>query len=233
LENTIAAALNEGNVLVDPIVTVSVVEYRSRPIIVAGAVRNPTTFQAEGQIMLLDAILRAGGIADNAGSEILITHSVTIAGNESAAVTQRVLVRSLLDVNDPDANLKLQAGDIVRVPLAGQVYVVGDVNKPGAFYITGGSDSSVLKVLALSGGLSPFSSHTAYIYRIESGHTERSEIPIKLKKIMDRKSPDATLMANDILYIPDASGRRIGAKALETSLGLSVSAANLAMYATH
>jgi DNA-directed RNA polymerase alpha subunit len=41
---------------------------------------------------------------------------------------------------------------------------------------------------------------------------------------MDRKSPDVALMANDILYIP---GKRISTKVLETSLGMSVGAANL------
>ena len=49
--------------------------------------------------------------------------------------------------------------------------------------------------------------------------------------MMKRKSADVQLTADDILYIPDATARRIGAKALETSLGLSLGAASLAIYA--
>ena len=48
LEKAISADLIDEQVLVDPIVTVSVVEYRSRPINVVGAVRNPVTFQDTG-----------------------------------------------------------------------------------------------------------------------------------------------------------------------------------------
>lgn len=230
VEKAITNALVGNNVLVDPVVTVSVLEYRSRPIIVAGAVRTPITFQDDGTVTLLDALSRAGGISENAGAEILVSHRPVAA--DGKGVTEHIAVRSLVDLNVPGANLELQAGDIVRVPLAGQVYVVGDVNKPGPFYITDGSESSILKALAISGGLSAFSSHTAYIYRVESGRTDRTEIPIKLKEIMQRKSPDVPLMANDIFYVPDATGRRIGAQALATSLGLGVGAASVVVYAT-
>jgi polysaccharide export outer membrane protein len=53
LENAIAAALIDEHVMVDPIVSVSVVEYHSRPITVTGAVKSPTTFQATGSVSLL------------------------------------------------------------------------------------------------------------------------------------------------------------------------------------
>ena len=39
-------ALRDGQILVDPVVTVTIVEYFSRPISVMGAVRKPATFQA-------------------------------------------------------------------------------------------------------------------------------------------------------------------------------------------
>src|SRR5437764_850445 len=45
LESTIAAALTEEDLIVQPLVTVQVVEYASRPISVTGAVRKPLTFQ--------------------------------------------------------------------------------------------------------------------------------------------------------------------------------------------
>ncbi len=41
LEKSITSALISENILVNPVVTVSVVEYRSRPITVAGAVKGP------------------------------------------------------------------------------------------------------------------------------------------------------------------------------------------------
>ena len=60
LEKAIAGALIRDHVLVDPVVTVSIVEYQSRPITVAGAVRMPLTFQA-WQKTSKPAIVSAGG----------------------------------------------------------------------------------------------------------------------------------------------------------------------------
>jgi len=230
LEDAITKELIDEMVLVQPIVTVSVVEYRSRPITVSGAVKNPSTFQAVGTMTLLDAISAAGGLTENAGSEILISRRPP-AGDVSAPITtQRIRVSSLLDGEDPAVNLTLEGGEYIRVPVAGEVYVVGNVKKPGSFYITDGAESSILKALALSGGLDSYSKHIAYIYRVEDGKPGRSEIPIELKGILDRKIPDVPLEANDIFYVPDAEGRRISAKILESSLGLSLSVASLLLY---
>jgi len=232
LEDAITKELIDEMVLVQPIVTVSVVEYRSRPVTVSGAVKNPSTFQAVGTITLLDAISTAGGLTENAGSEILVTRRPP-AGDVSAPITtQRIRVRSLLDAEDPAVNLTLEGGEYIRVPAAGEVYVVGNVKKPGSFYLTDGAESSILKALALSGGLDSYPKHIAYIYRVEDGKPGRNEIPVELKDILDRKTPDVPLEANDILYVPDAEGRRISAKILESSLGMSLGVASLLLYTT-
>lgn len=233
LENAIAAALTKGNVLVDPIVTVNVVEYRSRPITVVGAVKNPLTFQETGTVSLLDAISRAGGLSENAGSEILISREEIGTDGKSATLVQRIPVRGLLDGVDSSLNLTLRGGEEIRVPEAGRVFVVGDVKKPGAFYITDGSESSVLKALALSEGLDTFPAHTAYIYRREGGAGNRNEIPVELKKIMNRKAPDVALRADDILYVPNARGTKAGLKVLEESLGIGAVMGTALIYVYH
>jgi len=233
LENAITTALTNENVLVDPIVTVSVVEYRSRPITVVGAVKSPLTFQATGTVTLLDAISRAGGLAENAGAEILVSRQPSGMSDKSVTLVQRIPVYGLMGGDNPSLNLQLEGGEEVRVPEAGQVYVLGDVKKPGAFFITDGSESSVMKALALSEGLDTFSAHKAYIYRLEAGSSGRNEIPIELKKIMDRKSPDVPLLANDILYIPNATGARASLKVLETSIGIGAALGAAMIYVYH
>jgi len=220
LEKAITTALTAENVLVDPIVTVNVVEYQSRPITVVGAVKTPLTFQATGTVTLLDAISRAGGFSDHAGSEVLVSRPSTGADGHAATLVQRVPVQGLIDGEDSSLNLTLQGGEEIRVPEAGRVFVLGDVKKPGAFFLTDGSESSVLKALALSEGLDSFASHTAYIYRREGGTGDRNEIPVPLKKIMDRKAPDVALKADDIFYIPSKNGTRASLKVLEASAGV-------------
>jgi polysaccharide export outer membrane protein len=80
-----------------------------------------------------------------------------------------------------------------------------------------GAESSVLKVLALAEGLAPLASKEAFIYRREASGS-KNEILIPLSRIMERKAPDAILLANDVLYIPDNRGKRLGLAALEKLL---------------
>jgi polysaccharide export outer membrane protein len=230
LEQAITTALTEEDILVTPIVTVSVVEYRSRPISVVGAVKLPLTFQATGKVTLLDAISQAQGLTENAGAEILISRPVPDADGAMNTLVQHVPVKDLLDAVDPALNIPLQGWEEIRVPEAGRVFVLGNVKKPGAFLITNGSESSVMKAIALSEGLDTFSGHWAYIYRTDSGAGARREIPIELKKIMHRTAPDVALRSNDILYIPNASGLKGSMKVLEASVGVGAAISSALIY---
>ena len=73
LETAIAESLAGEDLIVEPFVTVTVIEYASRPISVTGEVRRPLTFQAVGPVTLLDAVARAQGLTFEAGSEILVS----------------------------------------------------------------------------------------------------------------------------------------------------------------
>jgi len=217
LENAVAKALQDEQIIVDPFVTVTVAEYNSHPISVAGAVKQPLTFQATGPVTLLEAITRAGGLAPEAGPEILVTRTQPGPDGAMSALVQRVLVKGLIDAADPALNIVLTGGEEIRVPESGKVYVIGNVKMPGAYPMGDGTESTVLQMLALSQGLMPFAAKEAYIYRRE-GNGSKNEIPIPLTKIMERKAPDTPLLANDILYVPDNKGRRMTMGALEKLL---------------
>jgi polysaccharide export outer membrane protein len=198
LETAIASALKAGEILVNPIVKVTVVEYHSRPIAVMGAVRKPVTFQAEGTVTLLDAMARAEGLSDSSGTDILVTREGEII---------RITVKALIQDADPAANLVLTGGEEIRVPAAGTITVVGNVQRPGAFPVREAGDHSIMKLIALSEGLLPYAEKIAYVLRRdEAGVT--AELPIELDKIMKRESPDITLRAGDIFYVPDNKKRR-------------------------
>ena len=72
LRDEIAATLRAQHLLVNPVVDVSVVEYRSRDVTIAGAVKTPTTIQEIGNLRLLDALSQAGGLLPEAGPEIIV-----------------------------------------------------------------------------------------------------------------------------------------------------------------
>ncbi|MFN7997947.1 MAG: SLBB domain-containing protein [Bryobacteraceae bacterium] len=219
----IATALEAEHLIVGPFVTVTVVEYNSHPISVAGAVKTALTFQASGPITLLEAVTRAGGLSPEAGPEILISRPLPEPGS-----IQHIPVKGLIDRADPELNITLTGGEEIRVPEAGKIFVLGNVRRPGAFRLADGTESTILEVLALSEGLAPFAAKEAYIYRPETaGH--KTEIPIQLSRIMDRRSPDLPLLAGDILYIPDNKGRRLTIGALEKILTFGTTAGATAL----
>jgi len=221
LENKIAGALTEEEILVEPAVTVTIAEYHSRPISVMGAVRRPVTFQAIGKIPLLEALARAEGLSADAGPEILITRPGVGA---QPAKLERIKVNGLIDAADATQNVMLEGGEEVRVPQVGRVFVVGNVKKPGAFRIEDGYGLTVLKALAIAEGLEPFASKQAFVYR--RGDGKNQEVPVDLRKILDRKSPDVTLAANDILYVPDNRKQRVTMGVLDKTVGFATSTAS-------
>ena len=207
LEAAIKAALVEEEILVSPVVTVTIAEYHSRPISVSGSVKMPVVFQAEGPTTLLEALARAQGLTNEAGREILVSRGQSDPDGKSIMLTRRIPVRSLFDDADPALNVILTGGEVIRVPEIGKIYVMGNVKKSGSFPVQDGYDTTVMQMLALAEGLAPFASKQAFIYRRE-GAGLKNEIAVPLDKIMKRQSPDVTLTANDILYIPDNSGKR-------------------------
>jgi polysaccharide export outer membrane protein len=198
LEAGLREALKSGEILVDPVVKITVVEYHSRPIAVMGAVRKPLTFQADAAVTLLDALARAEGLTNDAGSEVLLTRATGV---------EHISVKRLLNDADPSANIVLTGGEEVRVPEAGKIFVVGNVKKPGGFPIRDAGDNTVLKLVAMSEGLLPYAQKVAYVVRRQQSGPPQ-EIPVELDKIMQRKTADLPLEIGDILYIPDNKSRR-------------------------
>jgi polysaccharide export outer membrane protein len=222
-------ALIKENIMADPTVNVSVLEYRSRPVSVVGAVNRPLTFQATGQTTLLDAIARAGGMSPTAGSSIIVTDNhVSPEAAASGTLQSNVKIiptKYLLGSADPKYNIRLIGDEEVRIPEASKIFVAGDVKKPGMYPMQNDNETTVVKAIALSGGLDSYSAHVAYIYRSRPSGGEREEVQVPLKDILSHKAPDMTLAADDILFIPTANGRKLTARVISDLAALGGAAA--------
>ena len=217
LEITIAAALKSEEILVDPVVTVTIAEYHSRPISVMGAVKRPITFQATSPVTILDALARAEGLTAEAGPLVLVTRFQARTDGGPATSVQRVPVSALIDTPNPEMNVMLSGGEEILVPVIGRVFVVGNVKRPGAFGLREAGEGTVLQMVALAEGLAPFAAKQAYIYR-RGADGSRTEVRVELESILQRKNPDVAVLPDDILYIPDNKTRRLTATALERIL---------------
>jgi polysaccharide export outer membrane protein len=223
LRDEIATALRAQHLLVNPVVDVSVIEYRSRDVTVAGAVKTPTTIQELGNLRVLGALSQAGGLLPEAGPEIIV--------EQANGGLQRLSVRDLFDGLHPQLNIPILAGAQIRVPQCERVFVVGNVKRPGAFPFQNLEDTTVLQLLALSGGLDSFSRNKAYIYREQQGSAQKTEIEIPLRRILDRKAEDVKLAANDILYIPTNGKLKASATVVNHVTGIGNTAVSAAIWA--
>jgi polysaccharide export outer membrane protein len=84
------------------------------------------------------------------------------------------------------------------------IYVLGAVNKPGAFPLTGYQRVTVLQALALGEGLQSTASRgNAFIIRHDASG-QRLEIPVDIESVLEGQGLDPALEANDIVYVPNS-----------------------------
>ncbi len=235
LEEKLAELLQSNGLVSHPQVTIFVRERRSQPITVIGAVAHPLVFQAMRQTTLLEVLSEAGGIASDAGGTVIVTRAApqptpvepgSLAGSSDAAsppVTFTISLSDLLDSGDSKFNIPLLSGDVVSVPRAGVVYVVGAVDKPGGFVLANDREQmTTMKMLALAGGLkSTAKPHHAVILRKNSDTGQHKELNVDLGKVLDRKIEDVRLYPSDILFVPDSSGKKALHRAGDIAIGLA------------
>jgi polysaccharide export outer membrane protein len=142
---------------------------------------------------------------------------------ESVVLT--VNLNDLINTADPKYNIPLEGGDVVMVPRAGIVYVIGAVSRPGGFVLSNDQEQmSTLKLLSLAGGLlhTARSEHAVILRKDSTG--QQKETQVDLKKILQRKTEDVALHPSDILFVPESGGKRAVIRATETALGIGTAA---------
>jgi polysaccharide export outer membrane protein len=236
LQDKLAELLQMNGLVSNPQVTVDVKEQHSQPITVIGEVNHPMVFEAVRSTTLLEVLSEAGGIAPDAGNVVLVTRNGSVAAaadttpaatngggaDASAPATFTINLDDLLNTGDPRFNIPLEGGDVVSVPRAGIVYVVGAVLRPGGFVMQSDhQEVTTLKALSLAGGLtSTARSSKAVILRTNKVTGEKEQLPVDLKKVVDLKGPDVALLPNDVLVVPDSASKRAWDKTGEVMLSL-------------
>jgi polysaccharide biosynthesis/export protein len=237
LSEAIDGALREQGLISHPDVLVTVDSSPLNSVAVTGSVVKPGTYPVYGETTLIDAVSDAGGLTDDAGgTAIVMRHARTdpladpaSAGNSADAGADpkiiRVPIRRLLDTGDQQDNIPIYPGDSIDVLRAGIIYVVGAVNHAGGFAMTGETNQlTVLQAVALAGNVT----HTAvtkqsYIIRADAqsagGH---EQLPVNLKEILAGKAPDQKLVAGDILFVPDSTGKQVLSRVVGVATTLAI-----------
>lgn len=208
------------NLLLEPHVTVFIVEYASQGATISGEVRQPGIYPTLGRRRLLDMIAIAGGISATAGKSASIirrddpTHPLTVALQMSAA--------HLAAQQNPD----ILPGDTIVVSKAGVVYIVGDVARAGGFLVDNNERLSTAQALALAGGANRTASlsKTRLIRKVEGG---REEYTLDLAKLLKGQQADLQLNDGDIIWVPSSQVKTFGYRGIEAAIAIT---SGLAIY---
>ncbi|MGB2670160.1 MAG: polysaccharide biosynthesis/export family protein [Candidatus Acidiferrum sp.] len=286
-EQKIAEVLEADGLVTHPEVSVTVKERKSKPITVVGAVAHPLVYQADRQVTLLEVLAEAGGLANDAGDEVIITRparqmafddsepsanapvgaapaksqsiksqsapaaappaasyssgttgeppelpaansssaqstdAAAVPASSSATDTITVNLYQLMEAGNIKNNILLQAGDVVTVPHAGIVYVLGAVARPGGFVLTNDREQlNTLKILALAGGFTQTAKTDHAVVIRKDAQGQQHEVQLDLKKILKREAEDMQLQPSDILYVPDSAAKQALLKSLEFGIAL-------------
>jgi polysaccharide biosynthesis/export protein len=182
-------------------VEIHVREFRSRPISLIGAVKEPGPLPYSGRWTLLEALTAAGGMAEGHGDVIYVLRRAENGLTDQVTVS----VSDLMVKADPDANLPLFANDLVNVPPAEKVvvYCLGEFAQAGALTFDGGERVTLLAAIAHAGGLSDRAARMIQINR--KGADGRSEeLQVDYKRVLAGKDPDIELRAGDVLVAKES-----------------------------
>jgi polysaccharide export outer membrane protein len=213
--------LSDGGFIKSPHVTVNVDQSASQGVSLLGEVSRPGVYPVVGEPRLYDVISTAGGFTSSAGQSITVTHR-----NQSDKPVTVPLSRKLAD--NPTTNISVSPGDTILVHKADVVYVVGEVGRPSGFLMDN-ENLTVLKAIALAGGTTPTAKlNGAKIIR--KGPNGMTETPIELKKILQAKAIDVPMKADDILFVPSSTGKKVMARTTEVAVQAATAVSIVAIH---
>jgi polysaccharide export outer membrane protein len=188
--------------VINPQVTVFILEYKSKRVSILGAVERPGTYELLGRQTLMSMISQAGGMTRDAGSEIIVIRQP--AGGAGTSI--RISIDDLFVKGDAKLNIALEPDDIINVPVdkVVTIYVFGQVKSPGALQVKRSSLPTLTQAIAQAGGFSDRASRGSVKIRRKNAAGKDIEINVNVRNVLRGKAKDVPLMENDTVYVPES-----------------------------
>jgi polysaccharide export outer membrane protein len=198
----------------NPQVDVFIKEYHSKQVAIIGAVNDQGRYELQRRVRLLELLSYAKGPTEKAGQTINIVHAPPAlpcqkpeTGNEDIGAISSYRLSETLAGN-ARANPYLESGDIITVPEADQIYVVGNVQTPKTIPLT--EPITLSRAIAMAGGLRQDSKKDKVrVVRQEPGSQTKREIIVDLSAIEKKRADDLALLPNDIIDVPASAGKSL------------------------
>lgn len=182
-------------------VSVQILEARSRPITLIGAVASPGNLAFPGRWTLLDALAAAGGLASNHGELVYVLRRAENGLTDQIAIR----VDDLLLRNLPEVNVPIQANDLINVPARVEIsiFCLGEVRNPGEIRFESSERITLLAALARAGGLTDRASKKIRLKRRDGGSLAEEEI-VDYRRLLAGKEPDPVLEEGDVIVVKES-----------------------------
>lgn len=214
---------------VDPEVSVTMTEYRSQQVSVIGAVTVSGIQVLQGSKTLIEVLSQAGGLRADAGPLVRVTRDlkwgrlpVSGAHDDSSGEFSiaEINAQSLLASTNPAQNFVMRQSDVVSVPKADIVYVLGEVKKPGGFVLSARQEISVLEALSMAEGFQPKASakRCRILRASDLPGKPRKEEAVDVRQILDGKAIDIKMRPDDILVVPNSASKNAAIRGLEAAI---------------
>lgn len=199
IQETIVARL-QADFLNDPQVMVKISEYRSRPVSVVGAVKNPGPIENSFEVDLLQALSLAGGVQENAGPRILIMRKASTG----VGSTLEIDLDDLLYEGNPILNIPIFPGDTINVPIEqlDSVFITGEVKAPGEYEFSRRDHLTLLQLISKAKGFTDYAKQRRVMVRREREDGGFREFKVNVKAIKSGREADFPIQANDIVIVP-------------------------------
>lgn len=187
--------------------TVAVQEYASNEVLVLGRVAKPGPVRFDRPPSLLEVITRAGGLpaTGDSANHTSLTRCAVFRGRDRVVWID---LEPLLRGRSLESNLLLRRNDVVFLPDAADriVYVMGEVERPGAYPIRRGM--SFLDAVAEAGGATDDAAPgRVRLVRPSAGATLDIDLEDLLTNVEQR---DLALADGDIVYVPENGISQVG-----------------------
>jgi polysaccharide export outer membrane protein len=199
----------------DPNVSVFIKEYRNQQISVIGAVQKPGVYDVTGQRTILDMLSLSGGLKEDAGQLLFLIRPPNFEEEgskekkEFGGQTPKTFVIDLEDLlvkGDLTLNYSLVHGDVINVPIAGKIFVGGEVKSPGGF--AKGRSLTVSQAIFLAGGLNKEAAGAdSKIFRYSEKGTGKEILSVDVYAIQKGQSEDLYLKESDIVFVPRSGSK--------------------------
>jgi polysaccharide export outer membrane protein len=224
-EQAIEAAGIERGVFRDPVVTVTMRRQRMSRVTVLGAVEKPGIYEIpHGSCALLNALVAAGGLSKEAGTEVELhrpiragaTQQAAASGADSSIVQAQYAVEQAVPPAEPgtwrvDLNQAamrqesygLTDGDVVMVLKRDPhpIHVLGLVRESGEFELPVNREMRLLDALAKAKGVSSQVADKVHVIRQIPGHTEPLVINISLREAKTSGKGNIRLASGDVVSV--------------------------------